>query len=317
MLYLVDSSIYLFRAWHDNPKDMTDRLGQPFNAVDGLAEYFVRLMNLPDADAILCAWDDCGRTGARNRILPDYKQHRPPAALELQSQFARCRLLAPALGLCGIGSTLVEADDIIGHFSHLARQERQSLTLISGDKDLVQFIGPDDLYWDFGRHNPQSYRTLHKRFKVRPEQFADWLALCGDKGDNIPGVPQVGPGTASRLLKRWQDLDAVFDNLESISGMRFRGAAGVARNLFEYKGQVRLARRLTGLIRDPALPDSLSGLKRQPRQEAAIKDALHQIGFSDDRADELARRAAGSMPFAERAPNHNDQSVTPEPVDSH
>jgi len=194
VLYLVDSSIYLFRAWHDKPKQISDKQGQPFNAVDGLAEFFIRIMNLPDAQAILCAWDDCGRTGARNRILSDYKQHRPPASPELQSQFARCRELAPALGLFGLGSHEVEADDIIGHFSQLARHSKQNFTLISGDKDLVQFIGDDDLYWDLGRHNPQSYRTLHKRFKIRPDQVADWLALAGDKGDNIPGVPSVDSG---------------------------------------------------------------------------------------------------------------------------
>lgn len=291
MLYLIDASIYIFRGWNALPRSVKDSAGRPFNAVTGFADTLANLIRLEQPRMMLCAWDNCGRQGERNRLYPQYKADRPPAPAELESQFARCRELAPAFGITGIGSQCVEADDIIGHFSQLAITNNQAVTIISGDKDLAQFITPSDTYWDIGKQSKQSFDDLHKRFKVRPDQIADWLALAGDKSDNIPGVPGVGLSTAARLLRRWENLDTLYANLGDVADMRFRGAPGVARMLSEHAQQVRLARSLTGCIKDPALPASLAELDYQSPSQESLESALIALEFNQHEAARLAKLA--------------------------
>ena len=290
MLYLFDASIYLFRAWHEIDDSRRNTRGEPFNAVAGFADTLLALLAESDLDELIVAWDDCHRQGLRNRLLASYKSERPPAHPRLVPQFDLCRRLVEALAIPAYGSREVEADDIIGHFAALAKQAGQPVTVVSGDKDLIQYVGPADRYWDYRRHPPASYGLLGKRLRLAPEQVADWLALSGDKSDGIPGVPGIGPGTAARLLRRWQNLDNLFANLESVADMRFRGAPSVARNLFEHKATVALARQLTGPLPDPALPDTLDGIARAMVEPEPLRIALVQLGFDAAEARDLARR---------------------------
>jgi 5'-3' exonuclease len=292
-LFLVDSSIYIFRGWQSLPADTRNRYGEPDNAVQGFAETLCHIIDNHRPPLMLCAFDECFRKGRRNQIYPQYKADRPPAPKDLAPQFARCKQLAGALGITTLGSDRVEADDIIGHFAGLAASQKVPVTIVSGDKDLAQFIGKQDNYWDFGRHPIASYDQLRTRFKIRPEQIADWLALSGDKSDNIPGVPGVGPTTAARLLNKWNDLDTLMANLGAVSMMRFRGAPRVSRLLYEHKASIALARSLTGLINDDRLPGTLNDCQREPRGESAMEAALHSVGFTGEHAARIARRLAG------------------------
>ncbi|MEE9319256.1 MAG: 5'-3' exonuclease H3TH domain-containing protein [Granulosicoccus sp.] len=291
MLYLIDASIYIFRGWKTLPHSVKDSAGRPFNAVTGFADTLANLIRLEQPRMMLCAWDNCGRNGERNRLYPPYKADRPPAPAELESQFGRCRDLAAAFAITGFSSQRVEADDIIGHFSQLATANDQAVTIISGDKDLAQFITPSDTYWDIGKQAKQSFKDLHKRFNVRPDQVADWLALAGDKSDNIPGVPGVGLSTAARLLRRWDNLDTLYTNLGGVADMKFRGAPGVARMLAEHTQQVQLARTLTGCIKEPALPDSLAKLDYKLPSQESLESALIALDFNQQEAARLAKLA--------------------------
>ena len=185
----------------------------------------------------------------------------------------------------------MEADDLIGHLSNLAHEQTQPVTIISADKDLVQFIGKHDIFWDYARKTQSSYMQLSKRFGVAPEQIADLLALCGDKTDNIPGVPGVGPRTAARVLSKWGDLDAVFANIDGIASMRFRGAAHVALLISEHETTVRLARQLTGLVTTPDLPSTLELTHYQPPSLSHCVQALVSVGFSETDATSFAADA--------------------------
>lgn len=291
MLYLIDSSIYIFRAWQGLPVTIRNRFDEPDNAVQGLAETLCNIIEAHSPDYMVCAFDECYRQGARNKMYPDYKADRPPAPLELAPQFARCKQLVKALGIPCYGSDEVEADDIIGQFAAMAACQTMPVTIVSGDKDLAQFITHHDRYWDLGRRPIASYQDVHKRFKVRPEQIADWLALCGDKSDNIPGVPGVGPSTAARLLNKWQNIDTLLANLGDVAMMGFRGAPRVSRLLYEHKEAIYFARSLTGLIRDERLPQSLELLVRTPPDPSALEQTLHELGFPDALCASISRRA--------------------------
>lgn len=290
MLFLIDSSIYIFRAWQNTPLSVRNRFNHIDNAVQGLAESLCHIIELHQPDYMVCAFDECFRQGVRNKLYPQYKADRPPAPEDLAPQFARCKQLAQAMGIAVYGSDQVEADDIIGQFAGIAQSQKVPATIVSGDKDLVQFITPADRYWDLGRRPMADYEEVCKRFKIRPDQIPDWLALSGDRSDNIPGVPGVGSSTAARLLIKWNTLDNLLDNLGEVAMMRFRGATRVSRLLYENKESIHLARSLTGLIRDERLPDTLAAFKRQKPDEQATRQALYELGFSESLSESLAKR---------------------------
>ena len=290
MIFLIDSSIYIFRAWQSLTPDTRNRFDQPDNAVQGFTETLCHIIETHNPKHIVCAFDECFRQGIRNKVYPGYKAGRPPAPVDLTPQFARCKQVAQILGLPTFGSSDVEADDIIGHFAGEAQACNLPVTIISGDKDLAQFVSNDDLYWDLGRRPVAGYSDLHKRFKVRPEQIADWLALAGDKSDNIPGVPGVGPTTAARLLNKWDDIDKLMANLGEVAMMKFRGAPRVSRLLYENKANIALARSLTGLIHDDRLPKQLDACLRQTPRSADAAEALLAMGFEESLAQRVATR---------------------------
>ena len=294
MLFLIDSSIYIFRAWQTLPAETRNRFDEPDNAVQGFAETLCHIIETYRPEAMVCAFDECYRQGARNKIYPKYKAGRPPAPEDLAPQFARCKKVAGILGLTTLGSDKVEADDIIGHFAIRAQQENRSVTIVSGDKDLAQFVTENDLYWDLGRRSISDYNEVHKRFKVRPEQIADWLALSGDKSDNIPGVPGVGPTTSARLLNKWGDIDTLLANLGEVAMMKFRGAPRVSRLLYENKEAIALARSLTGLIDDDRLPNDLSVCTRKNPDSQTMAEELHAMGFEHSLATRIAKRTSAS-----------------------
>jgi len=289
-MFLVDSSIYIFRAWQAIPSSVKNRFEQPDNAVQGLAETLCTIIETHRPTHMVCAFDECFRKGIRNQLYEHYKSDRPPAPEDLAPQFARCKLMAQAMGIPCYGSNRVEADDIIGQFAELAARHGQPVTIVSGDKDLAQFITPADRYWDLGRRPMAGYNEVHKRFKVRPEQIADWLALCGDKSDNIPGVPGVGAATAARLLNKWHTLDNLLANLGEVSMMGFRGAPRVSRLLFEHKADILFARSLTGLIRDDRLPKDIEALRLLTPTRPSMCKALHDLGFPEKLSESLANR---------------------------
>ncbi len=292
MFYLIDSSIYIFRGWQGLPITTRNRLDQIDNAVQGFTETLCHILENHQPEFIVCAFDECFRKGIRNQIYPQYKADRPPAPEELTPQFGRCKQVAQAMGIMTIGSDQVEADDIIGHFAQIAQQQQMPVTIVSGDKDLAQFVSQQDRYWDFGRHEISNYGELHKRFKIRPEQIPDWLALSGDKSDNIPGVPGVGSTTAARLLTKWEDLDTLLANLGDVAMMKFRGAPRVSRLLYEHKESIFQARSLTGLIRDERLPKSLDSCARRRTPTDQVSASLYELGFAHDLAERVATRIA-------------------------
>ncbi len=294
MLYLVDCSIYIFRAWQTLPATITNTHGEQANAVLGFTETLVQILSNKKPEHMVCAFDKSHGTGDRYSIYPDYKANRPPAPPELKIQFERCKQVAEAMGIPSFSSTRVEADDIIGSFAQVAHAADKPVMIISADKDLTQFIGEQDIYWDFARNKYMNYSDIVKRFKIRPEQVADMLALCGDKVDNIPGIPGVGMTTAARLLKKWKTLDGVIENSDKIGTMQFRGAPRVANLVIEHLDDIKIARQLTGLIHDNTLPTTLGKLKRKRRSAKVIEQDLLAAGVAHTRAHNIAQAIANS-----------------------
>jgi len=248
--YLVDASLYVFRAWHSMPDRFMDPAGNPTNAVYGFARFLCELIEQTRAEQIAVAFDESLTSSFRNEIYPDYKANRDPAPEELKRQFGWCKDLARSLGVAVFTDDRYEADDLIATLAADCRKQQHPVCVVSGDKDLAQLIGEGDTWWDFSRRRRLDAAGVHAHFGVHPWQIPDFLALAGDAVDNIPGVPGVGPKTAGALLTHFGDLDAIYSRLDEIAWLKIRGAKKLAARLREHESAARLARRLTGLASD-------------------------------------------------------------------
>jgi 5'-3' exonuclease len=291
VLYLVDASVFIFRAYYSVPLEFTDPRGNPVNAVHGFARFLADLLERESPGHVAVAFDESLEQSYRNEIYPDYKANREPAPPELKRQFGLCRELVRALGVAEYGSSRYEADDIIGTLAALAQREGQAVTIVSRDKDLTQLVSKQDTYWDAVADVRYGYHDIEERFGVVPERMADFLALMGDAVDNIPGVPGVGRKTAATLLKHYATLDGVYENLDAIPKLKFRGAAFVSQSLREHRESAFMSRRLTGIACDMPLAASRDDLRRRAPDLAAVDAFSEAQGFGRmlrDRARKLA-----------------------------
>ena len=249
-LYLVDASLYVFRAWHSMPDELRDAEGWPTNAVHGFARFLLELLERERPRHIVVAFDEALDSCFRNALYPAYKANREPAPEELRRQFAHCKALCRALGLAVLAHGDYEADDLIGSALHVARAHGHRGVIVSADKDLSQLLGEFDEQWDFARGQRWGMAGVKARHGVHAHQIADYLALCGDSVDNIPGVPGIGAKTAAVLLAHFENLDALLARLDEIPFLRFRGAAQAAAKLRLHREQALLCRRLTTIALD-------------------------------------------------------------------
>jgi 5'-3' exonuclease len=281
--YLIDSSIYIFRAWFTMPDTLTDLDGHPVNALYGFADFLLNLLEREQPLHVACAFDESLETSYRNTIYPAYKANREPAPPELKRQFQYCRELVRAAGIAEFASDHYEADDIIGTFSrHMRRHGFQNM-IISGDKDLAQLLVHQDYWWEYAKNKRMNREDVYEHFGVYPEQIADLLALAGDAVDNIPGVPGIGLKTAARILNKFGTMENALDNIEQIGNMKFRGAKRTQQLLEEHQDKARLSKQLTVIVDDDNLPDDHQALQRRPRETGLLETLLEHFGFGEYR----------------------------------
>ena len=244
-VYLVDASVYIFRAWFSLPDAFVNGRGQPTNAVYGFSGFLCSLLEQTAAEHVAIAFDESLATSYRNEIYPDYKANRDPTPEDLKPQFAWARAVAEAMGLSCYADARYEADDLIGTLAVHWRERGHPICIVTADKDLAQLVGETDHWWDFSRNQKLNAAQLTAKFGVAPGQMADFLALTGDAVDNIPGVPGIGPKTAAVLLAHFGNLDRLYERLEELPGLPIRGAKSLHQKLQEHRAAAELARRLT------------------------------------------------------------------------
>ena len=299
MLYLIDASVYIFRAYYSMPPDMLDRDGNPAHAVFGFARFLGDLIERARPRYLAVAFDESLTTSFRNRIDPAYKANREPAPADLKLQFGRCREFCRHLGVADFGSGEYEADDIIGTLHARFRAEGIPATVVSRDKDLAQLIREGDIYWDYTANQRLAHHEIAAHFGVPPERYADYLALTGDAVDNIRGVPGVGPKTAAALLKDFVSLEELYDNLDAVAGLPIRGAAKLPERLARHRDDAFLARRLTEIVRDMPLETGREALRPRAPDITALTGFFDHHNFGPtlrrqgERLAALSREAGG------------------------
>lgn len=278
-VYLVDASVYIFRAWFSMPDQFADASGRPTNAVYGFARFLCELLELTGSHEVAVAFDESLTKSFRNDIYPAYKANREPAPEALQQQFAWCKDLARHAGLPVYADDRYEADDLIASLARHCRRKQKPYCVVSGDKDLAQLVGEKDSWWDFARRRRFDQNGVFDHFGVRPEQIAEFLALTGDAVDNIPGVPGIGPKTAVALLAHFGTLDALFERLDEIPYLSLRGAKSLPGKLRMHEDAARLALRLTRLADDVEQLRDKPRLRRTQGNEDALDALLDSLGF--------------------------------------
>ncbi|MEE7546214.1 exodeoxyribonuclease IX, partial [Xanthomonas sp. Kuri4-1] len=278
-LYLVDASLYVFRAWHSVPDEFRDAEGWPTNAVHGFARFLLDLLERERPDHLVVAFDEALDSCFRHAIYPAYKGNRTPAPDELRRQFAHCKALCAALGLHVLAHAHYEADDLIGSALHAARPQGFRGVIVSADKDLSQLLYEHDEQWDYARNLRWRRDGVKARHGVHAHQIADYLALCGDAIDNIPGVTGIGAKSAAVLLAHFGSLDALLERIDEIPFLRLRGAAQMALRLREQREHALLWRQLTTIALDAPLALPAPVFTRLPADADMLAGLCESLRF--------------------------------------
>lgn len=258
------------------------------NAVYGFSEFVAGFLLQSRPKLVGFAFDESLDSSHRNVIYPQYKANREPAPEELKRQFKYCRDLIDALGILQISSNKFEADDVIGSLAHRMRQLGHAITILSSDKDLAQLIHADDNLWDYAKNKQFNPIGIKRRFGVRPDQIADQLALAGDKVDNIPGIPGIGVATAAKLLNRFDSLEKILAQKQSISRMNIRGAQRIQNLVSEHEELAQLSKQLTVIKEDISLKP-IPKLHRRRVKTSKLLELFEELEFSETRRERWLR----------------------------
>ena len=275
-LYLVDGSSYIFRAYHRLPP-LTNRHGQPAGAVYGYTAMLWKLaqgLEQADGPTHMAVILDASEQTHRNQMYDQYKANRPPAPEDLVPQFPLIRTATRAFSIPCIEEDGLEADDIIACYVMAATKAGWRVTIVSSDKDLMQLIedGKVDMLDTMNGRRIGREQVMEK-FGVGPEKVGDVLALMGDSVDNVPGVPGVGPKTASQLIQQYGDLETVLASTDQITKPKLK------QNLIEHADMARLSRELVRLVCDAPLPEPLEDLALKGIPKEPLAAFLEDQGF--------------------------------------
>ncbi|WIG55954.1 MAG: DNA polymerase I [Rhodanobacteraceae bacterium] len=273
-IYLIDCSMYVFRAWHSMPADLFfDVDGHPVNAVHGFARFLLDFVERTRASHAVAAFDIALTSSFRNAFYPAYKANREPAPPELKRQFEYCRELAAAFGFTVLADAAYEADDLIGSVLLAMRSHGLRAVIVSADKDFGQLLDHDVEQWDYARGQRWGAAGVPARLGVEAHQVVDFLALTGDAIDNIPGVPGIGAKGAAALLAHFGSLETLLARVDEVAFLHLRGAKSLAEKLRTHAEAARLSQRLARIALDAPVPGHPDGLLRRAA-DAAVLDAL-------------------------------------------
>jgi len=269
-LVLVDGSSYLYRAFHALPGLMNSR-GEPTGAVYGVVNMLRKLLTEYDPAYVAVVFDAKGRT-FRDDIFPEYKAHRPPMPDALVGQIEPLYAIVRAMGLPLLQIEGVEADDVIGTLATRATAAGLDTLVSTGDKDMAQLVDGAVTLVNTMTDTVLDRAGVIEKFGVAPERIVDWLALVGDTSDNIPGVPGVGPKTATKWLQEYGSLDALVARAAEVPGK-------AGESLRASLAQLPLARDLATIRCDVALDLKPEQLTRAPLDEARLRELFARYEF--------------------------------------
>ena len=269
-IILVDGSSYLYRAYHALPP-LENSKNQPTGAIKGVISMIKRiLIDHPESD-LAVVFDAKGKT-FRHDMYTEYKANRPPMPEDLVSQIEPIHKIIQLMGIKLIMISGVEADDVIGTLAEQARKKKLDTVISTGDKDMTQLVCKNVSVVNTMTGELLDESGVKEKFGVPPEHITDYLALIGDKSDNVPGVDKVGPKTAVKWLDEYTNLENVIKNAESLGGK-------VGENLRNSIDTLKLAHDLVTIKRDVELPFGIEELKVVKEDAEGLTKIYEELEF--------------------------------------
>ncbi|MEX0965075.1 MAG: DNA polymerase I [Pseudohongiellaceae bacterium] len=269
-LILVDGSSYLFRAFHALPPLVSSK-GQPTGAVKGVINMIRSLIKNYEDSNIAIVFDAKGKT-FRSEIYKEYKATRPPMPDELRSQIEPIHQIVAAMGLPLLIVSDVEADDVIGTLAQQATEQGISTLISTGDKDLAQLVNDKVTLINTMTNEVLDTESVVNKFGVAPDRIIDYLALMGDKSDNIPGVPSVGPKTAVKWLQEHGSMEGIIENADTVGGK-------IGEKLRENIDQLRLSYELATIKMDVELDVKIAELVAGEEDQQKLHELFCEMEF--------------------------------------
>ena len=296
-LVLVDGSSYLYRAFHAMPPLMTSK-GQATGAVKGVLNMVRRAAkDWPDA-CLVIVFDAKGKT-FRDDIYPQYKANRPSMPDDLRSQIPFIHNAIHGMGLPLLAVPGVEADDVIGTLAHMAVKENMKVIMSTGDKDMAQLVNDDVTLVNTMNESVMDVAGVNEKFGIPPKYIIDYLALMGDKVDNIPGVAGVGEKTALGLIQHLGGVDEIYQRLDEVADVPVRGAKKLAEKLKAEEDNARLSYRLATIKLDVELPMALGELSHTAPDVATLQEIYTELEFKTWVAELSEQESSSAEPAAE------------------
>ena len=298
-LVLVDGSSYLYRAFHALPP-LTNSRGEPTGTVFGCINMIRRLLEDYQPEHMAVVFDAKGKT-FRDDIYPEYKSHRPPMPDELRVQIEPLHEWVKAMGLPLLSIEGVEADDVIGTLARQATASGIETIISTGDKDLAQLVSDHVTLINTMTNKIMDREAVEKKFGIGPELIIDYLALVGDSVDNVPGVPGVGPKTASKWLKEYGSLDGIIENADAIKGK-------IGEKLRAALEQLPLSRQLVTLKCDVELDVTPTTLNIDKQDITILRDFYQRMEFKRMLKDAIEQEEqSGSNDSPPNNTQHNEK----------
>ena len=288
---LVDGSSYLFRAFHGLPP-LTNSKGQDTGAIYGVVNMLKSLIKQYNPTHMAVIFDAKGKT-FRDDIYKEYKANRPPMPDELRSQIEPLHAIIKAMGLPVIVESGVEADDVIGTLAKHATEKGIDTLISTGDKDMAQLVNEHVTLINTMTNQLMDVEGVNTKFGIPPELVIDFLALKGDKVDNIPGVPGVGDKSAQALLNGIGGIDDIYKNLDKIADLSFRGSKSMAAKMQEYEEQARLSYTLATISIDLDLDYDVETFTPCQADNEQLRDLFAEYEFKRWHAEVSALIAGG------------------------
>ena len=270
-IILVDGSSYLYRAYHALPP-LTNSKNQPTGAIKGVISMIKKILIDHPESPLAVVFDAKGKT-FRHDMYSEYKANRPPMPEDLVQQIEPIHKIISLMGIKLIMIPGVEADDVIGTLAEQARQKKLNAVISTGDKDMTQLVCENVSVVNTMSGELLDESGVLKKFGVGPELITDYLALIGDKSDNVPGVDKVGPKTAVKWLKEYSDIQGVKENSESIGGK-------VGENLRSSIEMLDLAHELVKIKTDVELELGIEDLARLEPDTEKLTEIYKELEFN-------------------------------------
>jgi DNA polymerase-1 len=297
---LVDGSSYLFRAFHA-PPHLTNSAGEPTGAVYGVVNMLRSLLKRYKPSHMAVVFDAKGKT-FRSDIYDEYKAHRPPMPDDLRTQIEPLHAIVKAMGLPLLCVEGVEADDVIGTLAKQAGDKGRFTLISTGDKDMAQLVNDHVMLINTMTDTLLDESGVIEKFGVKPNQIIDYLALMGDSSDNIPGLPKVGEKTAQAMLQGIPSIDKIYEDIDAVTELGFRGAKSMPKKLEEFKDQLLMSRELATIKCDVELECAPDALTIEPADTDQLQTLYGKMEFRRWLNELLETGAATDQALGEASP---------------